>query len=328
MAPARITLLVEDLSRLAAALPADRRYPSLERILARGTHRLVGAESPDHLRFGLFGLEPLGQLPVAALTHVAMTGKVPEAGSYWLRADPVTMQADMVRVFMTACGFADCNPSERAMLSGVIRDALALEAIDLPDGPAPWSFRLDKPLEFEFTPLHQALGMDVADALPSHGKARSWKRILTDIQVDLHQCPVNEQRRAAGRQEINSLWFWGGGSMPEAFTGRFDTVVSSEPVSRGLGVLSAAAVYAPDDWEPGDGRLLIDWDMPSADALEEADAVEQVAGRLLEVCSRSGLSLDLVDGRGDAWRLERSSRFRFWKRPAPLADTFRRFSRE
>ena len=328
MTSARITLLVEDLSRLAEALPADRRYPSLERILARGTYRRIPAESPNHLRFRLFGQEPPGQLPVAALTHASMTGNMPEAGSYWLRADPVTMQADMVRVFMTACGFADCNPSERAMLSGVIRDALALEAIDLPDSPAPWSFRLDAPLEFEFTPLHEALGMDVSEALPNHVSARAWKRIMTDIQVDLHQCAVNAQRRADGRREINSVWFWGGGSMPEPLARTFETVVSNDPVSRGLGMLSDAEVCTPDAWAPGEGRLLIDWGMPTQDALKEAEATEQLAARLLQICGRSGLSLDLVDGSGAAWRIDRASRFRIWSRTTPLAQAFRRFSRK
>ena len=39
---------------------------------------------------------------------------------------------------------------------------------------------------------------------------------LTEAQVVLHTHPWNEQRTAAGKRAINSLWFWGGGELPQA----------------------------------------------------------------------------------------------------------------
>ena len=322
MSPGRITLLVEDLSSLAAALPGDARYPALEHILARGRPFRIPAETPNHLRFSLFGLEPAGPLPVAALTEVSASGEIPAAGSYWLRADPVTMRADMTRVFVTGCGFPGFDSGERGDISAIVRDALDRAGIEIgEESGAPWCFELPQPLAFSFTPLHEALGMDVADALPTHEDARTWKRLMTDIQVDLHQSGVNVKRRAEGRPEVNSVWFWGGGGLPGTVPARFDAVVSDDPVSRGLGVLSGCPVHAPEDWKPTDGRVLVDWVMKSSDALEEAEALERVAERLL---GHPDHALRLVDGSGAGWRYARRDRLRFWKREAPLAAAMKR----
>lgn len=319
MSPARITLLVEDLSHLAAALPAGDRFPSMERILARGAAHRISADSANHLRYRLFGLELSKHLPVAALTRIAVTNSVPEPGPYWLRADPVTLKADMTRVFMTGAGYAGFDTHEREEVSGIIREVFAREGLAAGEAGPPWCFPLERALDFEFLPLHEALGLDAAEALPANESARTWKRVMTDIQVELHQCGTNRRRRETGQAEINSVWFWGGGAMPERFSGAFDTVVGDDPVSRGLGLLSDCDVYPPENWQPGEGRLLIDWVMKSGDALQEARALEQVAARLLEVSSRSGREFDLLDGSGAAWRYDSGARYRFWKRPLPLA---------
>jgi hypothetical protein len=326
--PARITLLVEDLSLLATALPGDRRYPALERILARGDYRRMPAESPNHLRCRLFGLEPSGHLPVAALSRVSRSGFGTGSDAYWLRADPVTMRADMTRVFMTSCGFSGFDSAERTAISRIVQEALLREGLDLQGEQPPWCFPLQQALEFEFMPLHEALGLDMAEALPVHESARTWKRIMTDIQVELHQCEVNEQRRARGQPELNSVWFWGGGSLPDRVDRVFETVVSDDPVSRGLGLLAGSETHPLAELEPGEGMHFIDWEMASQDALKEAEAVEQVAGHLLDVCTRGRLSLDLLDGKGGAWRYDAGARFRFWKRAEPLAETFKRIESE
>jgi hypothetical protein len=38
-----------------------------------------------------------------------------------------------------------------------------------------------------------------------------WYKLLNEIQMFMHQHPVNQQRIQRGLVAINSLWFWGGG---------------------------------------------------------------------------------------------------------------------
>ncbi|MCH5377502.1 MAG: hypothetical protein JJ992_26385, partial [Planctomycetes bacterium] len=255
--------MAEDLAPLAARAGEGSRHPSLERIWARGDDCGRIAATADHLRFSLFGIDTSGMLPVAALTHLSDSRRRPNNDYYWLRTDPVTMWADMARVFMTSYGFADLDPYERNEIEQCIRDVLLEEGIQLQaEHPERWCIALDKPLPFEFTRLDDALGMDVAEALPEHPEARYWRRILTEIQVALHNSPVNIRRRARGLREVNSVWFWGGGFMPEASPDYLaDSVYSDHPVTRGLAIIHDCRLNSLGEWrnlEPGrDGSSVL-----------------------------------------------------------------------
>ena len=321
------TLLIEDLRSLVAAIPPDLRYPALERAWSRGRRRQIDARTPNHLRFRLFGMETDGPLPVAALTHVNDRRAKPRGNYYWLRADPVTMWADMARVFMTQFGFADVDPYERNEIELCVRGVLQEEGIHLQsDHPERWCIALGKPIDFGFTPLDEALGMDIAEALPDHPEARYWRRILNEIQVALHNSPVNVRRRSMGKREINSVWFWGGGFLPDAAP-RFlvETVYSEDPVSRGLAIINdcrlKGQLEALDASFSEDGEVvLIDWTVTSSDPEEEMALLEGLVGRLLHLADHGRLELTLYDGSGEGRRYGSVDRRRFWRRRQPLAQ--------
>ena len=327
MAAVHLTLLIEDLRRVVGAMPGDIRYPSLERGWSRGRKRHIEARSPDHLRFELFGIETQGPLPVAALTHVNDRVERPQSDYYWLRADPVTMWADMASVFMTHYGFADIDPYERNEIEMCVRDVLQEEGIHLhADHPERWCIALAQPIEFGFTPLDEAMGMNVADALPDHPEARYWRRILNEIQVALHHCPVNSRRRAMGKREINSVWFWGGGFIPDANEHYLlDTVYSENAVSRGLAIINDCRtreqMEALDSDFGDDGRsVLVDWTFAPSRAENEMALLEALVGRLLDKADRGLLSLEMYDGSGQGRHYGKNARRRFWRRRLPLTQ--------
>ena len=324
----RITLLAEDLGRLSAAAGQGSRFPALERIWARGDDCGVRVASPDHLRFAFFGIDTSGMLPVAALTHLSDSNRRLKKNYYWLRTDPVTMWADMAKVFMTSYGFADLDPYERNEIENCVRGVLREEGIQLhAEHPERWCIALDKPLPFNFTHLDDALGMDVAEALPDHPEARYWRRMLTELQVALHHCPVNVRRRARGLREVNSVWFWGGGFMPEASTDSLaDTVYSNHPVSRGLAIIHDCKVQPLDechDLDPDrDGRaIFIDWTPPGADARQALNDLDRIAAQLLALFERRGGTLALADGGGACRLWSHKARRRFWRRERDLSSS-------
>jgi hypothetical protein len=322
-----VTLLVEHLRRLVSAVSPDIRYPALERTWSRGRRCRLTSSTPNHLRFALFGIEPAGELPVAALTHVNDRKSQPGDQYYWLRADPVTMWADMARVFMTSYGFAFLDPYERNEIELCVRSVLREEGIELhSDHPERWCIALQQPLEFGFKPLEEALGMDVAEALPDHPTARYWRRVLNEIQVALHNCPVNVKRRARGQQEINSVWFWGGGFIPDAAAHCVaDTVYSENPVSCGLAIINDCRVKPlaqalRGDFADDGQAVFIDWGPGPGTAEEEMFALEHLAGALLDLCDRGRLRLTLYDGSGHGRSYGPHARHRFWRRRVPLAQ--------
>ena len=325
MTTPHVTLLVAELRQMVAALGEEQRFPALERILARGRPCRIESATANHLRFALFGVEPEGIVPVAALTHVSDRKKELQNEFYWLRTDPVTMWADMAQVFMTCHGFADLDPYEQNEIENCIRTVLVEEGIDLhSDHPERWCIALNEPLQFEFTPLDDALGMDVAEALPDHPEARYWRRILNEIQVALHNCPVNIRRRQSGRQEVNSVWFWGGGFMPEATPhDLIDTVYSNHPVTRGLAIINDCRLQkqnqAGNKKFSQDGRsVLVDWVPASQFAVEELEQLEALARQLLVLADQKKATVTLFDGSGEGRHYDRGARRRFWRRIAPI----------
>jgi len=321
-----LTLLIEDLGRLAAAIPPDFRLPALERAWRRGRPCGFPVPAPNHLRFALFGIESDGSLPIAALTQVNDRSARLDDDFYWLRVDPVTVWADMARVFMTRYGFADLDPYERNEIENCVRSVLSEEGMDLRgEHPERWCIALGEQLEFGFTPLDEALGMDLADVLPDHPEAHYWRRVLNEIQVALHNNPVNVRRRAAGRPEVNSVWFWGGGFMPSAAPHYLlDTVYSDDAVSRGLAIINDCRLKRLEeslelDFANDGQAVLIDWVPGQSGAEQEALRIESLAARLLELADRGRLALTLYDGNGQGSSYGATSRYRFWRRGMPLA---------
>ena len=317
---AHITLLVEDLREMAGALPGDARYPALELILARGRPAARTFPTANHLRLALFGAKAGGQAPVAALTHIAESESVPGTDSYWLRADPVSMRADMARVFIVAVGMEGLDGDQRSAFDRVVRDVLAYEGIEVPDGQAgPWCFPLADDPEIYFTALHEALGMDVAEALPGLGEASRWKRIMTEIQVELHEL----DRQAKEPAGANSVWFWGGGRLPKLEGRSFDAVISDDPVSRGLAVMAGSSLLPSVQEARREDSVLIDWMPKTRDAVRECQELDQLSRGLLEKVARGG-RLVLEDGGSVSRAVDRSALRRFWRRSKPLGGFFSR----
>lgn len=324
MAATELTLLVEDLAALAAAAPEEAR-PVLQRCAARG--RPIGAASsdPNGIRLELFGAPRDGAPPVAALSALADGVAAAGDGRYWLRIDPVTLRADMSRVFVTAWGLDDCDAAERAGVREAVEDALRGAGHELlGEHPERGYLALPGAPGFDFVPLGEALGSDAGDTLPPGPEAREWRRLLTEVQVALHHADVNQRRRREGRREVNAAWIWGGGRLPDRVDrDAFAAVYSDDPVSLGLALLGGIAprpLAEADPAAPGAGRVLVDWRTGRSGAPAELDRLEAWVARLLPAVQRGERVLALRGGDGAGWRIDRGALRRFWRRERPLRD--------
>lgn len=322
----KVTVLVQDLQRLAVGLKRNQRYPALEHMLSKGRHFTAQAESPDHFRFRLFGVEPDGELPIAALTRAADGNQKPAPHQYWLRTDPVSIWADMARLVMTGYGLADLDEFERNEIENTVRSVLLEEGVHLhADHTERWCIALSEPLGFSFTPLEDALGMDMAEVMPEQPESLYWRRIMNEIQIALHSCAVNVRRRQHGMREINSVWFWGGGFIPEAAPhDLIDTIYSNHPVSRGLAIINDCRLKSQSMAtlaEFGrDGRsILIDWIPGTQYAVEELEHLEDLTRQLIRLADQGDIEFLMYAGTGEGQSYDRRARRRFWRRKTPLS---------
>jgi hypothetical protein len=319
-----------------AAAPG-RRYPALETILARGRNFSAPADSPDHFRFSLFGIEAQGALPVAALTRESDAQEKPKPQQYWLRSDPVTLWADMARLFMVSHGLADLDEFERNEIENTVRSVLLEQGIHLhADHQERWCIALGEALDFSFTPLDEVLGKDLSEFAQEQPKALFWRRVTSDIQIALHSCPVNVRRRSQGLREINSVWFWGGGFIPPASNEAvFDTVYADNPVSRGLASINDCRICprAESEWvefSRAGPSILVDWDTNREEAQpedvdQELDALENLSRPLLQQVRQDELDLVLFCGNHHGWHFSRADGRKFWRRRRHLAEICEKF---
>ena len=60
------------------------------------------------------------------------------------------------------------------------------------------------------------LGADPRAGLPAGAGAAEMRRLGTEIEMWLHEHPVNLARQAQGKLSVSALWIWGGGAAPMA----------------------------------------------------------------------------------------------------------------
>lgn len=74
---------------------------------------------------------------------------------------------------------------------------------------------------------------NVDEFMPDGETTTKYHRLLSELQMALHEHEVNKKREAAGARSINSLWFWGGGSAPEKERRPIPPLFSNDPLFKG-----------------------------------------------------------------------------------------------
>ena len=238
--------------RLSLLLPAWKHMQG-SAVLARWTARAdrIAGSAPGRntaLR-ECFTVEE-DALPIAALTRSVDADDA--AGELWLRADPAFVMADAVTLRLLACGNLALSADEVTAFVHALAPTFEECGLTL-DAPHPqrWYLRgLDGAKLPTFSPPDDALGDDLGRHMPEGDDARRWRGLLNEVQIVLTQHPANTQRTRRGLPPVNSLWFWGGGMLPQSVRSEFAKVYSSDEV------VVALAKRAKAEWsaEPGDAR--------------------------------------------------------------------------
>lgn len=319
------------------------KIAELKTLLARSS-RSVSSANADALLFELFGFESSAgrNLPVAPVTHALDTGG--SGDGYWLRADPVYMRADSDRVTMMGNDLLDITDQEAAALCKELEPLFQSYGLQLsaPDAKR-WYLRLTGDPDIFWHALSDTCGSDIHEYLPRDingaNNARLWRRILNEAQMILHDSPVNHGRVARGDFPVSSLWFWGGGTLPQIPDKRFTQVWSNDALVSGLAKLSNAprtatpadgAVWLAQAITPGEHLVVV---KPVTDFLAyDASATISAQKTSIEALNRDWFtplltvlksrrlaSLHLYTDGGAVFHATSASVARWWKRPHNLA---------
>ncbi|MCB1960375.1 MAG: hypothetical protein KDE68_07620, partial [Rhodocyclaceae bacterium] len=192
----------------ADALP----LPALNLLLARGQTRRKMPESPEQALRRLFKLagsertdasvRRLGEADGLRMTDTVMC------------ADPVHLHFAGDHLLLADASGLDIQPDEADALVASLNKAFS--QVGRFEAPAPhrWYLYPAKPPTARFVPLGDVISRPVAHFVPTGDDARMWHRVMNDIQVHLHNHPLNAAREARGQRSINSVWLWGAGTLP------------------------------------------------------------------------------------------------------------------
>jgi hypothetical protein len=146
-----------------------------------------------------------------------------------------------------ACGACGLSLDEAQLLAEALQPVLQEQGMHLlVSAPDVWHLRLSEMLPLPpWVPPEQALGADIFDYLPQGPAGRRWRRLLNDIQVVLHQHPLNVSRRQRGLPPVNSLWLWGGGRLPARVTPDWRAAIGSQPLLAALAQQAQRPMQAP-----------------------------------------------------------------------------------
>ena len=234
-------------------LGPDARYaddfmpelPSLERLLARSSRKNFDTTGYHRILANLMGLdiEPGRDVPVAAITRAVDDHGA--ADGIWLRVDPVNLSPDRDGLVLMDSFILHLSMHDALVVAAEVNKLVADYGweVQVPREDR-WYLRFPDAPDIVTTELSSVVGRDISAFLPAGRDAERFHTLLNEIQMQLHASDINRMREEQGELPVNSVWFWGLGSLPETCRQEWSSVFGDDAYVKGLGRITETPVQA------------------------------------------------------------------------------------
>jgi len=322
----RVALPWLDRALLESGANTDRRLPDTEWLLARATRRGVAHDWREWLLEGTsLGPGLLERFPPGPCLRAARGGMRP--AGVWACAAPVHLVAALDHLRLAEPAPLPLEAQESRDLVADLNERLAGRGFTLHDSAGSWLCECPAGLDCAAPEPAVAIGRNLREMMPSGRDAARVIAWVNELQMVLHEHPLNSRRAARGQPRVNSVWLWGFGVAGTPGGTPRDVLLTDDEWLAGLWRLHGA-----DPVEPARLGTVLDGHAQSlrvglastrwADSIDAAlEAIElRLAGPLrsaIEARTVTGVSIlcgDVVRefGRGSRWRI--------WRRPRPLRE--------
>lgn len=332
-----LTFLLPGLSGPFPNLHKDAvpRLAALETLLARSRKRRSGYLTFYQHLCGLFGVEQERgrDLPIAPLSRLVDDTERPEG--IWMRADPVHLRAGLNDLMLIDTTDITLSQHDAILLGTPLHEIFngLGWTFEIPMAKR-WYLRLDTYPDAQTTEISEVRGKDVQHLMPQGGDRPRLDRLMTEVQMTLHNNHHNLEREWRGEPVLNSLWFWGCGRLPDGIDATWTKVISDDPVAGGLAIMSGIPfVSPPEDLETlledaggSDNILLVRDDLLVYAGYQDFSAWEQSIDALedswfapaLDALQLGDLDRVTIISDGIVYRTGRYSLKKFWCRRRAL----------
>lgn len=273
--------------------------------------------------------EEVDPLPIAAISYLGeknpgeeKLAETPTGGGYFLFADPVHLLLQRDSFSLSAPVPMVLTAEETASLIDSLNRHLASDGLRFMAGASGhWYLHMTEPPAMVSHYPGLAIDRDIHGFLPRGPKAARWRQLGNEIQMLLHAHPVNQHRESLGQPACNSLWFWGGGKLPQKGVAMSVRAYGAMPLLEGLGRLgniergdlphdfSAIGTHMQTWVQLDEFACIDDWFRQATDALRR--------GKLR--CLQLSFA---VNGKVLSATLRRRDLLKFWRKRHPLNTYF------
>lgn len=279
--------------------------PLLDHLVGRGNLIREPACGYEQLLAASFGLEP-GESDIPSGALLANLHFQTPSELQWACVAPVHLHIDRDRMILFP---VERNRVDTDLILQVMNAHFADEGIEFKATPAgPWLLSMDKTLCVKTASLDEVAGRSLDPFMPT-GRDAAWLRgIMNECQMLLH--------REGFTESLNSLWFWGFGSLPRLIKRPVETVSDSL-------LVRAFSERVEADSRPEESSLFVTEacleGRHTGDIQCWRAGVSETEKRLRELFDLRGELLQLQSDNGIALQYKSGMRFRFWQR-ASFAD--------
>ncbi|OAM51179.1 hypothetical protein A7981_10575 [Methylovorus sp. MM2] len=273
------------------------------------------------------GIDRQADWPIAAIHQLAEGAS--QSDAYWMQIHPVhlVLQRDYFSLYPFELTLV--TPEECASLLTLLNQhfkpdgfefSLAKQVIGNEDG---FYLRLQQPPEITTTSPELVVGKDIRPYMPQGKGATKWHGILNEVQMLLHDHPINQLRERKGLVPINSIWLSGGGVVQLA-SKVAQNIYGDSQLARGIAKMNGNSLSAL----PAD----IDHWLKAAqdDVIWIIDDISSIGGasfiKMLSLLRRRRIH-DLVlyfglQGHVLHAQIKSSDTWRIWRKRQPLSTYF------
>jgi hypothetical protein len=305
-------------------LPAvsDGRLKSsaLRRWLARA--ELQAVDKPTELLSTVLGALGL-PCPDDGLAALRMWGQTGDRPTVWMAAaDPVYLEPRLDHLCLHALDVGGVPNSDLRPLFDHLQDTLVdNKNFGFARVGSCGYLRAAEPIATASLPPYVINGQLPNDYMPGGDEADSYRTLISEVEMALHDHDVNLQRQQDGLPPINCLWIWGGGYAAEQHTEPHPPLFANESLLKGYW-LSKTGVVEP--W-PGTIAKCLEASVAGFVAMtpddDNPELLEHCLRELREALRSGRLSrLTLMFRDGIAADVQKSHAWRIWRRNSILLD--------